>query len=122
MHRWIGAALGAVVAIAGKETASAADMPVKAPVSRVSNPYNWNGFYIGGHVGYGFGVAETSAPVDTDFFGGRGFLGGVLGGYNYMITPRALIGVEGDFTWSDVTYSALAGDGGGTVLSFSLKQ
>lgn len=122
MHRWIGAALGAVVAIAGTETASAADMPVKAPVSRVSNPYNWNGFYIGGHVGYGFGVAETSAPVDTDFFGGRGFLGGVLGGYNYMITPRALIGVEGDFTWSDVTYSALAGDGGGTVLSFSLKQ
>ena len=77
MHRWTTAALGAVAAIAATQEALAADMPVKAPAARVAPSYNWNGFYVGGHVGYGFGVAETSGPVDTDFFGGRSFLGGV---------------------------------------------
>ena len=48
--------------------------------------------------------------------------GAFLAGYNYMITPRALLGIEGDFTWSDVTYSALAADGSGNVFNLSLKQ
>ena len=97
MHRLAAALIAVVAAIAGTQAARAADMPVKAPAARVAPSYNWNGFYIGGHAGYGLGVAKTSAPVDTDFFGGSGFLGGVLAGYNYMITPRVLLGIEGDF-------------------------
>src|ERR1700682_4892050 len=33
--------------------AAAADMPLKAPVFKAV--YNWTGFYLGGHVGYGGG-------------------------------------------------------------------
>jgi outer membrane immunogenic protein len=31
--------------------AQAADMPVKAPPPPAPVMYNWNGFYIGGHIG-----------------------------------------------------------------------
>jgi opacity protein-like surface antigen len=31
--------------------AQAADMPVKAPAPVDVAPYNWTGFYIGGHIG-----------------------------------------------------------------------
>ena len=36
----------------------AARMPVKAPPP-VAAVYNWTGFYIGGHVGYGWGRSTT---------------------------------------------------------------
>ncbi len=33
-------------------------MPVKAPV--IAPAYNWSGFYIGGHVGYGWDPASAT--------------------------------------------------------------
>ena len=56
----------------------------------------FDGFYVGAHGGYG--------KVDND--GGEdveGGLGGIHGGYNY-VNGAFLIGVEGDYTWSDVSY------------------
>ena len=54
-------------------TASAADlsarMPVKAPAAApLSATPSWAGFYIGGHVGYGWNDTETTIVTGTPTF------------------------------------------------------
>lgn len=84
--------------------------------------FNWQGFYIGGHTGMRSADATfTGAPSDFDFgfvpvsFPGRmeGYsLGsaivGLQGGYNFLINPMWLVGIEGDFSggWGDASSSA----------------
>lgn len=104
----------AVAAVAGlmTEGALAADLAVKAvkappPVAG----YDWNGFYVGGHFGYTMGIDQTSAPVQSDFIGSRGITGGLLGGYNYMVAPRILLGVEGDVSWTTNAHSDSISEG-----------
>ena len=94
--------------------------------------FSWTGFYIGAHVGGSWGTTESTlksvsatecGPVEVDSvapvigcesnsFGGflipisqtqtNGFLGGVQGGYNWQIAPWAVIGVEAQFSWTDL--------------------
>jgi outer membrane immunogenic protein len=97
-------------AIAFTQIASAADMPVKAPLEPVrATTTSWQGFYIGGAFGYGFDVTEMALPglgvvADTRFagIGGRGYTAGGLAGYNFMIDPRWLVGVEADGNWQNI--------------------
>ena len=42
-------------------TALAADLPVKAPVPYASTAYDWNGWYVGAHVGVIIGASNWSA-------------------------------------------------------------
>ncbi|AMN43362.1 outer membrane protein [Rhodoplanes sp. Z2-YC6860] len=113
--------------------ASAADMPVKAvPKAPVPVPA-WEGFYVGGHVGYGFGVSrfdrdQTGAAANgfsTDFLSNHGIAGGALAGYNHLLTSRVLIGLEGDVGWSDITFRTDVPDifipNGGTT-KFDIKM
>ena len=83
--------------------------PVVAPI------YNWTGFYVGGHVGYGWGENDITnvngtppfpagTAVSTDF---DGALGGAQIGYNYQFSPMWVAGLEGDFSWSGMSGSAL---------------
>src|SRR5262245_22724154 len=95
--------LAALAAVPG----FAADLPVKAPVVApiVAPVTTWTGFYIGGHVGYGWGRAGiTHSPLFPTIGGGgafavdlaavqtasspslnpQGFTGGVHVGYNYQ--------------------------------------
>jgi outer membrane immunogenic protein len=97
--------------------AFAADMAVKAPPpapAPVAPVVDWTGFYVGGNIG---GVLEnasgTSDFTDTtpnpsnpqnDSFSKAGFLGGGQAGYNYQIAPL-VVGVEGDWDWTDTKYS-----------------
>lgn len=75
--------------------------------------YDWNGFYVGSHVGYGWGdVKDTFRPNagNAGFFApslnGGTFetslaataFGGHLG-YNYQV-GRSMIGLEAMFTWT----------------------
>ena len=88
---------------------------------------SWQGFYVGAHAGYGFGVAKADATlgpdtINTDFFGGRGFIGGLLAGYNYMVMPRTLIGIEGDANWSDITHSDAVQDSLGDSFNLKISQ
>ncbi len=57
-----GAGVG-LIALIGN--ASAADLsavlPTKAPPPSVPAAYDWSGFYLGGHVGYGLGGSNWSA-------------------------------------------------------------
>ena len=116
------AIVAAATTIGLAQFAVAADLPVKAPVAAGAT-YNWEGFYVGAHVGYGFGVAKTSSEfLETDFMGGRGFIGGLLGGYNYMVTPRTLIGIEGDAGWSNIAHNDSVQDAAGDVFTLKVEQ
>ena len=80
--------------------AAAADLPLKAPVPAAV--YNWTGFYIGAHAGYGWG---SSSAVLTDplltatqnSFGGM--IAGLQAGYNVRLPSGILLGVEADLSF-----------------------
>ncbi len=63
-------------------------------------PERWQGFYVGGTLGYGSG--ETTQSYDRNANHGLatvkpdGVVFSATGGYNYMITPSILAGIEGD--------------------------
>jgi outer membrane immunogenic protein len=90
--------------------ASAADLPVKArpaPLPMAAT-YNWTGFYIGAHVGYGWGRTTTDtfdgAGTLTSATEGRrdGFLGGGQVGANWQFHPNWLLGIEADVSGSGI--------------------
>jgi outer membrane immunogenic protein len=97
----------------------AADLPAqtyaKTPVYVPPPVYNWTGFYIGGHIGGGWADqgSTTLAPGTVAFPTGTvtaknnlsGFLGGVQGGFNWQ-TSALVLGVEGEYSWADVTGTA----------------
>jgi outer membrane immunogenic protein len=101
-----------LVALAG--TASAADMPLGAPYTRVpyvSPVYSWTGFYIGAMGGYGWsdevrasigGVTFSTSSSDLK----GGFAGGTVG-HNWQMGSWVM-GIEADAAWSDLKYSQSA--------------
>ena len=92
-----GAALGA---LALGNPALAADMPLKAPHLRPA--FDWSGFYIGGHTGYGRGTSSAvlSDPLSVSTNSVvSGVIGGVQGGYNVRLPSGLLLGVEADLTF-----------------------
>ena len=74
-------------------------MPLKAPPIAT---YDWSGFYVGGHVGYGRGIGRDTLfdpnPTAADSSFG-GLFGGMQFGYNYRLPSRLLVGIEGDFSF-----------------------
>jgi outer membrane immunogenic protein len=94
----------------------AADMPVKSPV--YAAPFSWTGFYIGAHVGWGWGSVKWSDacvfvgefcevgsgplhPGPTGRYNLSGFLGGGQVGYNWQ-SGWAVLGVEADASGADI--------------------
>jgi outer membrane immunogenic protein len=109
------------VSLALMASASAADMPVKARPMVAAPAFNWSGFYIGGHVGYGWGdVDVVSGPVAATALGGvagtgltsydvDGIIGGGQVGWNWQpVGSPFVFGIEGDISASGM-------DGSGTV-------
>ncbi len=87
-----GIALGAFGAQA---PARAADirLPVKAPA--FAAVYNWTGFYLGAHVGYGngsFGPGTNPHPLQGVFFppSVTGLIGGYQAGYNRQLANNVV--------------------------------
>ncbi|MEK6336043.1 MAG: outer membrane protein [Acidobacteriota bacterium] len=78
---------------------------------------SWSGGYIGGHVGYGSGDANTSftpLPNATSFIDLRpttlspdlrGMTGGAQGGYNWQ-SGKFVFGGEASFSWSNIDGTA----------------
>jgi len=102
-HALAGAAFGAV---ALGSPAMAADMPLKAPQLRPA--FDWSGFYIGGHTGYGRGsstavLSDPLAVSTNSVF--SGVIGGVQGGYNVQMPSGLLLGVEADLTFPNYMIS-----------------
>jgi outer membrane immunogenic protein len=112
--RQFSALLIATSVIAFTQIASAADLPRKAPavVPAPAPVYNWTGFYIGGHVGGAWTSADGSwdpLPSPIAFsanqisgdFNGTGIIGGVQVGYNWQFAPSWVVGIEGDWSWTN---------------------
>lgn len=115
MKRFILAGLG-LCAWAAVQPATAADMPVKAPVfkgpvQQIVDP--WTGLYAGLNAGYSWGPWTSNNPPGFANFPGtattltgsasphvNGMIGGVQLGYNWLPQKNWLVGVEADFQWS----------------------
>ena len=100
----------------GLSTASAADLPMKAaPYAPAPQVWSWTGFYIGGHVGAGWGTTESTltsyaiplleitGPINFPFYqdSRSGFLGGAQAGYNWQ-AGWAVFGVQADISGMDI--------------------
>ncbi|GLS41652.1 membrane protein [Mesorhizobium tianshanense] len=85
--------LGAVSVLALGSASHAADAVV--PVVETSG-FNWSGIYVGFGVGAGANVHELSGDFLPGFslngIGGEGVYGELTVGYDYMVSPRFLIG------------------------------
>ena len=79
-------------------------MPVKA--FKAGPAFNWSGFYAGINAGYAWGSRDqvttdpAGAVVGAATVKPNGFLGGAQIGYNWMVAPAWLLGVETDFAGS----------------------
>lgn len=76
---------------------NAADMPVKAmPAPSAVPAINWTGWYVGASVGYASGTVVTGVPSDA--LAGNikpsGFVGTVLGGYDYELANHIVLGAR----------------------------
>ena len=105
-------ALGIVGVVCISSIASAADLPVKAPVQAPAPVYSWTGFYIGGDVGalWTRGNARFDPLPDVPFFGvfpnagdlnKTSFVAGLHAGYNWQLSPSWVVGIEADASWTD---------------------
>src|SRR5262245_236889 len=98
---------------------SVADMPIKASPATPVPCCGWAGFYVGGHVGYGWGLFDfrdpyikldqpvlflpglfVGVPLEREFRG-NGFLGGLQAGVNAQF-GSIVVGVEGDASGMDI--------------------
>ena len=107
-------AAAAAILLASTAAGSAADLAVKAPYAAPAPLFTWTGFYIGGHVGAGWGTTETSLdsasatglgtlPVGLAVAQNSrsGFLGGGQIGYNFQ-SGWAVFGVQADIAGMDI--------------------
>jgi outer membrane immunogenic protein len=107
---------------------NAADLPVKAPRQMVAPAFNWSGFYIGGHVGYGWGdVDVVTGPVAATALGGvaatrltgydvDGIIGGGQIGWNWQpVGSPFVFGIEADISASGMDGSGRVPAAVGTV-------
>ncbi len=116
MYRFRFAALAAVAAYGFASVASAADLPVKAPVYKAPATFSWTGCFIGGNAGGiwardnwtlapGDPVAAAGGPfvVGSEFAShdANSWLGGVQAGCDYQFSGGFVIGIQGDYDWTD---------------------
>jgi outer membrane immunogenic protein len=125
---------GAALALVAASPAFAADMPApaytKAP-AYVAPIFNWTGFYVGGHAGGAWANQASTeiAPGTAAFPTGAafsknnlsGFLGGVQTGYNWQVNNNFVVGVEGEYSWANVTGAATTVGVGGFTSTVSAK-
>ena len=126
---------GAALALISAVPALAADLPAatyaKTPVYVPPSVYNWTGFYVGGHIG-GAWTSQSSTelapgtpafPVGTAFSKNNlsGFLGGVQGGFNWQGNNPFVVGIEGEYSWADVSGTATTTGLGGFTSKVSAK-
>ena len=110
----------AVAAAASIQIASAADMPVKAPI--LAPAWSWSGLYLGVNGGYGWGHADHDFAVGGSGFGGANLfspdaaggsfsqnMDGAVFGLHLGVNQQWsnwVVGIEGSFDWSDIKGSS----------------
>jgi opacity protein-like surface antigen len=97
--------LVAAFSVASLMIATAADMPVKAPLKApVAIDPGWTGIYVGGNAGYSWGRWDATGiiigPTGQHTFSVDGFVGGLQAGFNWQFNRNWLLGVEADYQWT----------------------
>ena len=105
--------LSSAMFIAAISSASAADLPVKAPMMAPAPIFSWTGFYVGLNLGGKWAdVDHTVSNGATTFDFGRDTASSVIGGgqlgYNWQIGAWVL-GIEGDIDAQDFNRSRTVG-------------
>lgn len=88
----------AIAAGLAAPAAQAADLRIPA-----LGPYNWSGFYVGAHAGYGFASARQSVSAGGTLFQTAEDFDGALAGFQFGMNSQLgplVLGLEGDFGWS----------------------
>jgi high affinity Mn2+ porin len=100
-REWVFAGLGlGVLALDSPAIAADVRLPVKAP--HIQSVFDWTGFYIGAHAGFGRG-ASSAVLTDPAITASSGSFGGVIGGvqagYNVQLSSGIVLGAEADITF-----------------------
>ena len=82
--------------------AIAADVRLPVKVPHIQSVFDWTGFYIGAHAGFGRGAssavfADPAITASSGSFGG--VIGGVQAGYNVQLSSGIVLGAEADITF-----------------------
>jgi opacity protein-like surface antigen len=78
----------------------AADLSAIRPAAIQPLGVNWSGFYLGANIGGAFTSEDVTTPLGNGSTDPSGAVGGFQAGYNYMISPLWLVGVEAEFDLS----------------------
>src|SRR5262245_23342017 len=111
MLRMKKAVWAALAVLATVSPVAAQTPPVAIPASDFGPV--WTGFYVGAAFGAGGTVnkLDSSTPGFSTTFdgaGGSGVLGSVYGGFDYQVSPRGLLGLLAELTYSGLQGSASA--------------
>jgi outer membrane immunogenic protein len=98
--------LGLVLIAAILGTGAHADGPPPAYRGYGAAPFNWTGFYVGAHTGFGWAKPDvvnpaTGGPAAAPLPSPEGGIVGFQLGYNHQI-GRVVLGAEADFTFSGI--------------------
>jgi outer membrane immunogenic protein len=86
--------------------ALAADLPARMATKAPAyvQVYNWTGFYVGVHAGYGWGDLDGGAGIGST--SQDGFFGGAQVGYNWQAPgSNWVFGLELDSAWANIEES-----------------
>ena len=98
----IGGALAALTT-----SSFAADMPIAAPEAAVvAETYDWSGFYVGVQGGGAWGETAFDDGVESNPFDIEGFVVGGTAGYNLQVAPSFVAGIEADVSFADISGDA----------------
>ena len=89
-----------MLALDGPAIAADVRLPVTAP--HIQSVFDWTGFYIGAHAGFGRGsssavLTDPAITASSGSFGG--VIGGVQAGYNVQLSSGIVLGAEADITF-----------------------
>jgi outer membrane immunogenic protein len=98
----------AIAAFGFVNSANAADMPTKAPIYKAAPmaTYNWAGWYVGGNVGYGWGL-NSDPGVTFDDASGWGLAGYYAAGGNVVpnVQQKGVIGgLQLGYNWQSSNF------------------
>jgi opacity protein-like surface antigen len=77
--------------------------------------FQWAGPYVGANFGGVFNREDVTTPIGISATDPSGVLGGVQFGYNYLLAPHWLVGLEGDLGWTSAQGRANFIDPAGTA-------
>jgi high affinity Mn2+ porin len=122
--------MGCLAGLVADGSAKAADLarpPFPKTVAAPGPGFDWSGWYVGGHVGYAAGQSDGSATPPNgvpsagsteltngfNLFKGNGsYVGGLQGGYNFVLPQHVLVGVEADASFPSSVAGSSASNAG----------